>query len=82
VNTLCEAEVLPHQNCDDPASVYPEDGMKIKPVTVGTFAGRGVVFRHQLICRFTADLERDGARISLTIVDTPGFGDNINNESA
>ncbi|KAK9460902.1 Septin-domain-containing protein [Lipomyces oligophaga] len=29
----------------------------------------------------TVDLEEDGARISLTIVDTPGFGDNINNES-
>lgn len=43
MNTLCEAEVLPHQNCDDPASVYPEDGMKIKPVTVGTFAvGEGL----------------------------------------
>ncbi|KAL9716051.1 Cell division control protein 11 [Leucoagaricus gongylophorus] len=62
VNTLCEAEVLPHKTCDDPTSVYPEDGMRIKPVTV--------------------DLERDGVRISLTIVDTPGFGDNINNESA
>jgi cell division control protein 11 len=25
-------------------------------------------------------LEEDGVRIALTIVDTPGFGDNIDNE--
>jgi septin family protein len=28
------------------------------------------------------ELEEDGVRIALTIVDTPGFGDNINNEFA
>jgi septin family protein len=26
------------------------------------------------------ELEEDGVRIALTIVDTPGFGDNIDNE--
>jgi cell division control protein 11 len=30
--------------------------------------------------RLTAELEEDGVRISLTIVDTPGFGDQIDNE--
>ncbi|KAH9486738.1 Septin-like protein spn3 [Psilocybe cubensis] len=30
----------------------------------------------------TVELEEDGVRISLTIVDTPGFGDNIDNEFA
>ncbi|KAK0225589.1 septin [Armillaria fumosa] len=28
------------------------------------------------------ELEEDGIRIALTVVDTPGFGDNIDNESA
>lgn len=28
------------------------------------------------------ELEEDGVRIALTIVDTPGFGDNIDNEHA
>jgi cell division control protein 11 len=31
---------------------------------------------------FVAELEEDGVRIALTIVDTPGFGDNIDNEFA
>jgi len=30
----------------------------------------------------TVELDEDGVRIALTIVDTPGFGDNIDNESA
>ena len=28
------------------------------------------------------ELDEDGVRIALTIVDTPGFGDNIDNEFA
>ncbi|KAF5351936.1 hypothetical protein D9756_007663 [Leucocoprinus leucothites] len=28
------------------------------------------------------ELEEDGIRVALTVVDTPGFGDNINNEAA
>lgn len=28
------------------------------------------------------ELEEDGLRISLTVVDTPGFGDNIDNRNA
>ncbi|GAA5845710.1 hypothetical protein JCM3766R1_001144 [Sporobolomyces carnicolor] len=30
----------------------------------------------------TVELEEDGMRISLTVVDTPGFGDNIDNEAS
>jgi len=32
------------------------------------------------ITPITVDLEEDGIKLSLTIIDTPGFGDNINNE--
>jgi cell division control protein 11 len=31
---------------------------------------------------YLSELEEDGVRIALTIVDTPGFGDNIDNEFA
>ncbi|TPX46362.1 hypothetical protein SeMB42_g00720 [Synchytrium endobioticum] len=30
----------------------------------------------------TVEMEEDGVKLSLTIVDTPGFGDNINNENS
>ena len=36
-----------------------------------------------LACKFYSEvpeLEEDGIRIALTVVDTPGFGDNIDNE--
>jgi septin family protein len=32
-------------------------------------------------CANWADLEEDGTRIALTVVDTPGFGDQIDNEA-
>ncbi|KAI8799349.1 Septin-type guanine nucleotide-binding (G) domain-containing protein [Cladochytrium replicatum] len=30
----------------------------------------------------TVEMEEDGVKLSLTIIDTPGFGDNINNEAS
>lgn len=38
VNTLCESEVLPHKVCDSPETAHVEEGIRIKPVNVGTFA--------------------------------------------
>jgi len=60
VNTLCEADVLPHREMELPDNAHMEQRIEIKPATV--------------------ELEEDGIRISLTVVDTPGFGDNIDNE--
>lgn len=36
VNTLCGKSVLSHRDSDDPTGVHVEDGVKIKPYTVGT----------------------------------------------
>ena len=36
VNTLCGKTVLPHKDSDDPSTAHIEEGVKIKPVTVGT----------------------------------------------
>jgi len=37
VNTLCGKNVLKHKDSDDPVNAHMEEGVKIKPVTVGTF---------------------------------------------
>ena len=80
VNTLCEADVLSHKICDSPESAHVEEGIRIKPANVGQY--------HQFLLialcnrHVFAELEEDGIRIALTIVDTPGFGDNIDNEHA
>ena len=35
VNTLCGKHVLSHKDADDAANAHIEEGVKIKPVTVG-----------------------------------------------
>ncbi|KAG0038331.1 hypothetical protein BG000_005969 [Podila horticola] len=60
INTLCDADVVPKRECDEPEMAHIEEGIKIKPYSV--------------------ELEEDGVKISLTVVDTPGFGDMIDNE--
>lgn len=64
-----------------------EEGIRIKPITIGTPSLLQLFFFFFFFfslftCFLFTDLEEDGVRIALTIVDTPGFGDNINNEFA
>jgi cell division control protein 11 len=35
VNTLCGKKVLEHKDADDAANAHIEEGVRIKPVTVG-----------------------------------------------
>jgi cell division control protein 11 len=35
VNTLCGKKVLHHKDSDDPTTAHIEEGVKIKPITVG-----------------------------------------------
>ena len=35
VNTLCSKGVLTHKDSDDPTTAHVEEGVKIKPITVG-----------------------------------------------
>jgi cell division control protein 11 len=35
VNTLCGKKVLQHKDSDDPTAAHVEEGVKIKPITVG-----------------------------------------------
>jgi hypothetical protein len=45
VNTLCESEVLVHKVSDNPDMAHVEEGIKIKPVNVGTSSATTVLFR-------------------------------------
>ena len=98
MNTLCESEVLAHKVSDNPDMAHIEEGIKIKPVNVGAYPPpsslipqpstrplcefKYVLFENEPRLTEGAELEEDGVRIALTIVDTPGFGDNIDNEFA
>jgi cell division control protein 11 len=68
VNTLCQKAVLPHLDSDAPP--YLESESTGEPSVK--------------IKPVTVELELDeeGTRVSLTIVDTPGFGDHVDNEAS
>ena len=80
VNTLCGKKVLRGKDSDDASNAHLEEGVRIKPVTVGALCHS---IAQMTTSNTTIDLEldEDGTRISLTIVDTPGFGDQINNDT-
>lgn len=80
VNTLCNTEVLAHKVIDGPEIANVEAVLSIKPVNTGEFVHwcrDGLLDGDLIQC---LELEEEGVRISLTVVDTPGFGDNIDNE--
>jgi cell division control protein 11 len=78
---LCGKNVLPHKESDDENEAHVEQGTKIQPVTVGAL-NRTVSFAWESADVHTeVELEDERTCISLTIVDTPGFGDDIDNEA-
>jgi cell division control protein 11 len=81
VNTLCGKKVLPGKDDDDAANAHIEEGVKIKPITVGEQDFEQTSQRVILIRTTELELDEEGTRISLTVVDTPGFGDQIDNEA-
>ena len=77
--------MLPHKDSDDANSAHVEEGVKIKPITVGMSAHANDVLFQQTDrdpnTPSELELDEEGTRISLTIVDTPGFGDQVDNEA-
>ncbi len=70
---------MSHKISDSPETAHVEEGIRIKPSNVGECSEPVVC---KLVADFPLELDEDGIRIALTIVDTPGFGDNIDNEFA
>lgn len=48
---------------------------------VVTYTLRSVCVCVFYVCVSGADIEEKGVRMKLTVIDTPGFGDQINNEN-
>jgi septin family protein len=84
VNTLCGKKVLQGKDADDATNAHLEEGVRIKPITVGKCSYTFRILNRISYPNFLSvelELDEEGTRISLTIVDTPGFGDQIDNEA-
>ena len=81
VNTLCGKRVLHGRNDDDAANAHLEEGVRIEPITVGAWYCPMGACDSRTNKETELELDEEGTRISLTIVDTPGFGDQIDNEA-
>ena len=82
VNTLCGKKVLQGKDSDDATNAHLEEGVRIKPVTVGKHSRSSPISSSIDEQSSELELDEEGTRISLTIVDTPGFGDQIDNEAS
>lgn len=73
--------MLAGKDADDPSSAHLEEGVRIKPITVGQWDKSCKLPLPVTDGPPELELDEEGTRISLTIVDTPGFGDQIDNEA-
>lgn len=69
VNTLCQRGVLPHFDADSPPYLDSDGGTGEPSVRIKPVT-------------VELELDEEGTRVSLTIVDTPGFGDSVDNEAS
>ncbi|KAJ2401008.1 Cell division control protein 3 [Coemansia sp. RSA 2559] len=74
VNTLFESKVYPTKDGDD-------SGLGLSGSAART-GGADAQKRTVEITSVSADIQENGVKLRLSVVDTPGFGDSINNESA
>ena len=87
MNTFCGKETLQGKELGDPKNAHLEESLRIESVTVGeeleiSTAKRALfIVAHLLMRRLDLNLDDEGTNVSLTIVDTPGFGDQIDNEA-
>lgn len=78
INTLFNTTLYP------PKEVLPPSAERPKTVAIESISAGTRFFPPRLSLRFltniASDIEENGVRLRLTVVDTPGFGDFVNNE--
>lgn len=81
VNTFCEYNIFPPKDYENPEKQSMEQTVSITPVSVGKERySPSLLLVFLGIYNYFLELEEDGIKLQLTVIDTPGFGDNINNE--
>jgi septin 7 len=74
INTLFETKLYQEK-------VIPEPGMdRGKTVQIESISAGPCAVIVPSSCTDEIDIEENGVRLKLTVVDTPGFGDYVNNE--
>ncbi|KAJ2517900.1 Cell division control protein 3 [Coemansia sp. RSA 1939] len=75
VNTLFESKVYPAKEADD--------GLGLGGSAARNGSGTAEAQKRTVeITSVSADIQENGVKLRLSVVDTPGFGDSINNENA
>lgn len=73
-----QAEV--HLHCETSLSIFNNANAKLKPKTTSaSLSCPERITQTVEITKHTVDIEEKGVKLKLTIVDTPGFGDAVNN---
>ncbi|KAL7422763.1 Cell division control protein 11 [Cryptotrichosporon argae] len=80
VNTLVEEPLLAHRA--QQLLVDPEDAQSgVDPALVQQAAAEAHIERPIQLKQHNVELEEDGVRIALTVIDTPGFGDALDSDN-
>lgn len=78
---MVEESLLPHRS-DSLLTDPSNPNSPLDPTLVRQAAEHAHEEEPMRIKPYNIELEEDGVRIALTIVDTPGFGDAVDNESS
>jgi septin 7 len=76
VNTLFNTTLYPPKEPPAPNAERPQT-VAIQSISAGNYSLSSSM---AALTSFSLDIEENGVRLRLTVVDTPGFGDFVNND--
>lgn len=76
INTLFNTTLYPPKEPPAPNAERPQT-VAIQSISAGNYSPRPL---RAGLTNFSLDIEENGVRLRLTVVDTPGFGDFVNND--